>query len=286
MRKVCTIRNALDRRVQKSVYGDEPVSEAQREALRNIRTGNYAAVRLLALIGDADTGSKTEPFKGFIKLTRTTATSKLSLAFARLIEATCSASPGLASAALTFFGKLLKKLVSVIEEDTDWFEVSNYYISIIRKATQPVTSYSFGEGTQAHASLDVTWIHQNTEAYEQLCINTQQKRAEKAAISAFAGSKRNGGGGEGKTIDSGSDDSDDDSDSDGNGEMPARATHAAEGDEMILPKLDNDKVDVHALNDWMTEFSLEKRDNKPPCWNFWHSQGCSNRKCNFHHFED
>jgi hypothetical protein len=323
VRKVCSIRNALDRRVQKAVYGDEPVTDAQREALRNIRTGNYSAVRLLALIGETDSGTKAEPFKGFVKLSRPIAASKLSLAFARIIEATCSSTPGLASAALTFFGQLLKKLVSVIEEDTDWHEISTYYISIIRKASHPAAEYSFGEGTQAHASLDTDWIHQNTEAYEKLCINTQQKRAEKSAIVAFAAFKRGnsgggggdggigggggGGGGKQKKKKSNSGGGDKGGGGGGGADFIAKATtngggggkaakkvtvsdaarspDAAQGDPVPLPKTAEGRVDAAALKDWMGEFGLNVVEGKQPCWNYWHSQGCSRQPCSFHHTE-
>ena len=111
MRKVCAIRNALDRRVETSVFGDETVNDAQRDSLRNIRTGNYLSVRPLALLGQPDNGTKAEPFESFLKLTRADASSKLSLAFATLIQATCNASPSMAQAALDFFKHFLQHVV-------------------------------------------------------------------------------------------------------------------------------------------------------------------------------
>ena len=316
IRKVCTIKNALDRRVENSVFGDETVTDAQRDSLRCIRTGNYLNVHLLALTGQPDTSTKADPFKSFMKLTRPTASAKLSLSFAILIQATCTASPGLAAAALEFFKQLLKKLVAAIEEGTDWSEITAYYISIMKKATKPASDYSFGEGTQSYASLDTAWIHQNTDAYEQLCANTQQKRAEKAAIAALAASSKGGGGGGGsggggggpgvpkqKKKRNGSGDVKAGGGGGGGGSEKKkkkvtllllgpdsgteRASTAVLGDAVPLPRLDSGAIDTEALKAWAEEFGLHSEANKRPCWDFWHSQGCSRGggKCPFTHVE-
>ena len=347
VRKVCAIKNSLDRRVQRSVFGDETVTDAQRDALRCIRTGNYSNVRLLALLGQPDTGTKADPFKGFQKLTRAIASAKLSLSFATLIQATCSASPGLAASALEFFKQLLKKLLSAIEEGTDWSAITNYYISIIRKATKPASDYAFGEGTQAHATLDVAWIHQNTDAYEELCANTQQTRAEKAANQACAAAAKNGGGGSGggggggdggggggnpgpkskkrrngRGGGGGNDNADKPIANSGGGggggsggggggsggggggtekekkkknkttllllgpdAGAVRASSAILGNAVPIPTIDGGGIDIDALKAWADEFGLASEQGNRPCWNFWHSQGCSRAKCPFSHDE-
>ena len=288
VRKVCAIKNALDRRVENSVFGDETVNDAQRDSIRCIRTGNYSSVRLLALTGQPDTGTKAEPFKAFMKLGRPVASAKLSLSFAILIQATCTASPGLAAASLEFFKQLLKKLVAAIEEGTDWSAITAYYISIMKKATKPASDYSFGEGTQSYASLDTTWIHQNTDAYEQLCANTQQKRAEKAAIAAFVASSKGGGGGSGGGGSGGGEKKKKKASllllgPDGGTE---RASTAALGNALPVPKLESGATDTEALKAWAEEFGLHNEANKRPCWNFWHSQGCSRGdRCPFTHVE-
>ena len=175
---IAGVRNALDRRVERGVFGEEVNSSSMLAALRSVRTGHFTSVKLLHLISKEDSSSPADPLKGFRALSRAEAATAMRDAFAKLTQVISVASPNLASTAIPFIEKLKKRLCTAIDDDVGWSQISDYYASIMRKVAQPTRQYSFGEGGSLYAVFDSEWIDAHSTARDELERATQEKRAE------------------------------------------------------------------------------------------------------------
>lgn len=283
---IAGVRNALDRRVERGVFGEEVNSSSMLAALRSVRTGHFTSVKLLHLISKEDSSSPADPLKGFRALSRAEAATAMRDAFAKLTQVISVASPNLASTAIPFIEKLKKRLCTAIDDDVGWSQISDYYASIMRKVAQPTRQYSFGEGGSLYAVFDSEWIDAHSTARDELERATQEKRAEAAATRALSGKlpRREGDDMQGESKRSKKKRLRSERAAAKKATVMARASTVTDGD--AVPR---DKADKAALEKFEQEHPSKQIDGETvhACWGFWHAQGCTfGKACKFHHESD
>ena len=302
------VRNALDLRIARAILPkDEVAPDRMLKALRNVRVGNFVALRLLHLLDRPDAGTADEPLKGIAAEGRAEASLRIAEAFEVLKDAVLIASPETVGSAMPFFAAFRKKLATSVRDGAPWDNLNKYYRSIVKKISAPSRRFFAGDGGgHVGASFDPEWIDAPSTAKEEL-ERSITKSVALALMQQQAGEKARGGGGNGGG----------ESKAKGKGKGSGgakRETHEPDPNSArSLKKARSEKgksndaagtryrgtdvkvgaaVNVPAiaeLKKWEAE--LDKAQNithdsgKHPCWMFWHPQGCPHDgdSCRFSH---
>ena len=306
------MRNALDRRVERVVFGENyTVSETMRKALQAIRTGRFDALRLFHLIKKDDKGTVTDPLKALTSMPEQEARLAVTEAFQLLAHVICVATPTLSTSATPFLIKFQKVIVEAIADGAPMDKISKWVASIWALVTQPRRQYSFGEGGSSLAAFSLEFLKQSSDERVELERATQEARAKKAARSEVAKNGRSGAN-DGKNkrdrspgdrlpnpnskrqkkkaakkIAAGKveDEEDDDDDDDGADDAKHGGGVDVNGAHVLNPKANAAlKTDRERKDAWAA-FNLAhpKSNGKTACWDFWHPQGCTRANCKFNH---
>ncbi|OUV34606.1 MAG: hypothetical protein CBC48_05655 [bacterium TMED88] len=192
-RKIAGVRNALDRRIEAAVFGEnKAINEPQRTALRAVRTGRFDIVRFFNIIGKEDKGTMADPLKTLAGKSADEAHILIVEAFQRLTFVISVAMPTLSTAATPFFFKFQKILVDYINDGAPIPVLSKWAASVLGKVALPRRQYAFNEmGGSSSPRFDITLLENMTDERIELERATQERRALKAARSV-AGGKGNG----------------------------------------------------------------------------------------------
>ena len=188
VRKIASVRNVLDRRVELLVYGDKSVlSETKRQALRCVRTGRFDSLRLFHLIGKDDCGSISDPLKELKKKSFIEQKNLVIEAFQRLMHVISVASPMLSPRATDFLFKLQKVVVDSITDGAPIDSLSTWLASVLALVARPRKQYAFNEGGSSDACFSCDYVTQLSDERTALERATQDARAVKAAHAARSG---------------------------------------------------------------------------------------------------
>ena len=166
---VVNLRSALERRIERSLFGDkEAPSERVTTAIKNIRLGNLAQLKLLHVLDKDDCGSEEDPLKQMKNMNETEALASLNEALQRICAIVQLAHPASSMSAILFFNKLVKRIGRLKSRGASWPALSEWLSSIFRLVARPQRSYSFGERKSGGLLLDAELITQTSEYNEKL----------------------------------------------------------------------------------------------------------------------
>ena len=159
IRKLTGVRNALDRRVERGVYGDaHTMTEVQRKALRCVRVGRFDRIRLFHLVGKEDAGTADHPLKSLASMNPSDAHIAVAESFQRLLQAITIASPSLTPFAIPFLVDFQKVITQAITDKVSNKALSSWYASIVKRVSLPRRQYAYGESASEAASFDIQFI--------------------------------------------------------------------------------------------------------------------------------
>ena len=286
---ISRVRDALDLRISRALCPlDDQPSDRYLKAIRNVRVGNFCAVRLLHLLDKSDSGTADEPLKGFAALGREKAELQLGEALDALKDTVLIAKPEAATAALPFFKALRQKVTKSVQLGAPWEAVGAYYRSVIKKVSAPSRRFYLNESSGgAGAHFDRSWVEAYSQAKEELQQELTMAMAAKAAADAKGGKKPR----ERNDPDPNSQRSQKKAKKEAAKKEAAkkataggtrhRAAGVTAGKTVPVPKLEEVKK-------WADQLGVTHAANKPhPCWHFHHPQGCSKdaATCPFSHAE-
>ena len=291
------MRNALDLRVARAISPqDEVAPDRLLKALRNVRVGNFVAVRLLHLVDKPDAGTADEPLKSIAAAGRVAAELLISESFDVLKDAVMIASPEVVGSAMPFFKAFRKKLLAAISDGAPWDAINKYYRGVAKKISAPSRRFFTGDGGgHVGASFDPAWVEAYSQAKEEL-ERSITKAVAKEAAKEGKGEGGSGGGGRGKggkgaakreqhEPDPNSARSKKKAKADQLKSADAkryRAKGVKVGDAVAVPAIEGLKAWAEELN---TKLNITHDTGKHPCWMFWHPQGCphDSASCRFSH---
>jgi len=195
---IINVRNALDRRVEKYIWGDkEPPSDSAQKVVQKIRTGQLSHIRWFNVIGKDDNGTNDDPLKQLSK--ESEPGSLLSAAVNKVSGIAQVASPQQAAEISLFFMRLEEKLRGYRAEGAEWSAISKYLSAVLRRCSKNVRSYSFGESTDSGASYDLSVFEDNSEYRDAMQTHISK-------VTAWASAKKqqeesSGGGKSGQQLD-------------------------------------------------------------------------------------
>ena len=300
------VRNALDLRIARAISPkDEVAPDRMLKALRNVRVGNFVALRLLHLLDRPDSGTADEPLKSVAAAGRTEAALRIAEAFEVLKDAVLIASPETVSTAMPFFTALRKKLIAAVRDGAPWDALNKYYRSIAKKISAPSRRFFAGEGGgHVGASFDPEWVEAYSTAKEEL-ERAITKALALAAVQQAGEKGRGGGGGGGNGGGEGKGKGKGNAkrevhEPDPNSARSIKKAKAEKGKKNDAAGTRHRGTDVKVgaavpvpsiteLKKWAAELDKEQNithdTGKHPCWMFWHPQGCPHDAdaCRFSH---
>ena len=298
MTSIARVRNALDLRVARAISPqDEVAPDRLLKALRNVRVGNFVAVRLLHLVDKPDAGTADEPLKSFAAAGRVAAELLISDSFDVLKDAVLIASPEAVGSAMPFFKAFRKKLLAAINDGAPWDAINKYYRGVAKKISAPSRRFFTGDGSgHVGASFDPAWVEAYSQAKEELERSITKAVAKEAAREGkgdggpIGGGKIKGGKGPaGKREQHEPDPNSARSKKKAKAEQLKsadakryRAKGVKVGDAVPVPAIEDLKTWSDELS---TKLNITHDSGKHPCWMFWHPQGCphDSNSCRFSH---
>lgn len=155
------VRNALDRRVERFVFGVEVPPDTARTAVRHVRIGNYLKVRLLHLLKLSDNGTATNPLAGFTMQNRQALLSQSLQVVLQIVTFTL---PSHAMLASQFFNTLTKRLCEALSAGVSLGDVSEFYRSTMAKCVLPVLAYALGEHDSSAPRFELGLLDEASES--------------------------------------------------------------------------------------------------------------------------
>ena len=301
VRQIATVRDALDRRVERAVYGEKAgsLTDSQRKAISAVRTGRLDQLRLLELVRKSDNGTVTHPLKSFSGMGRAEAQLAIADCFERLLQIVGVATPTLAPAATLFLIELKRQVNKAIKDEVKMDTIGSWLASVWRLVSQPRRQYSYGSGGSSLATFDLQFLKDRSEEKIELEDAAQEERAKRAAGSVGSTPKRD------RDVESSGGDRAPNPNSKrqkakaAKAEKSAKASAAAvagggqaehgqgvvPGPRKKTPAAEFAKDDKKRKEAW-GQFNTDhpSKNGVAACWDYWHPQGCSlGAQCTRHH---
>jgi hypothetical protein len=175
-----SIRRKLEDRMQAAVTGGATASLTNRQklAIRHARLGHLQRLHIFHLIDEDDCGTKDAPLAQLGKWSTDKQKASLALAMRRLETILQFSNPSMIAEILTFFTRLLTRLLSLIDSEVKHTDLSKWYAHIIEQVTKPLVKFSNGDTNSGALEFDVTLLGQARDAEEAIRI------AEATALAA------------------------------------------------------------------------------------------------------
>ena len=175
-----SIRRKLEDRMQAAVTGGATASLTTRQklAIRHARLGHLQRLHIFHLIDEDDCGTKDAPLAQLGKWSTDKQKASLALAMRRLETILQFSNPSMIGEIITFFTRLLTRLLSLIDSEVKHADLSKWYAHVIEQVTKPLVKFSNGDTNSGALEFDVTLLGQARDAEEAIRI------AEATALAA------------------------------------------------------------------------------------------------------
>ena len=194
-----SIRRKLEDRMQAAVTGGATASLTNRQklAIRHARLGHLQRLHLFHLIDEEDCGTKDAPLAQLGKWSTDKQKACLALAMRRLETILQFSNPGLIGEIITFFTRLLARLLSLIDSAVKHADLSKWYAHIIEQVTKPLVKFSNGDTNSGALEFDLTLLGQARDAEEAIRIAEATALAASSISLARSNSSASTGGAKG-----------------------------------------------------------------------------------------
>jgi hypothetical protein len=175
-----SIRRKLEDRMQAAVTGGATASLTNRQklAIRHARLGHLQRLHIFHLIDEDDCGTKEAPLAQLGKWSTDKQKASLALAMRRLETILQFSNPSMIAEILTFFTRLLTRLLSLIDSEVKHTDLSKWFAHIIEQVTKPLVKFSNGDSNSGALEFEVSLLGQARDAEEAIRI------AEATALAA------------------------------------------------------------------------------------------------------
>ena len=194
-----SIRRKLEDRMQAAVTGGATASLTTRQklAIRHARLGHLQRLHLFHLIDEDDCGTKDAPLAQLGKWSTDKQKACLALAMRRLETILQFSIPGMIGEIITFFTRLLARLLSLIESEVKHADLSKWYAHVIEQVTKPLVKFSNGDSNSGALEFDLTLLGQARDAEEAIRIAEATALAASSIGVARSNSSASAGGAKG-----------------------------------------------------------------------------------------
>lgn len=185
-----SIRRKLEDRMQAAVTGGATASLTTRQklAIRHARLGHLQRLHLFHLIDEEDCGTKDAPLAQLGKWSTDKQKACLALAMRRLETILQFSNPGMIGEIITFFTRLLARLLSLIDSEVKHDDLSKWFAHVLEHVTKPMVKFSNGDSNSGALEFDVSLLGQARDAEEAIRIAEATALAA-SSIGAAQGSK-------------------------------------------------------------------------------------------------